>query len=66
MEGFADYALPSVEYAKIVSEINSNYRLYEGKKYAAHFSVGIDGNYYVYYFVNRGFDDYTIVKRVRF
>ena len=58
--------LPGSEYSKITSEINSNYSLYEGKFYAAHCSVGIDGNYNIYYFVNRGFDDYTIVKRISF
>ena len=45
------------EYAKIVSEINDNYHsLYREKKLCAHFSVGIDNAYYIYYFENHGFD----------
>ena len=58
--------LSAEEYKKIVSEINSNYDFYNGKMFAAHISVGIDNNYYIYYFVNRGFDDYTIVKRIKY
>ena len=51
------------EYAKIVSEINTNFDLYKDKSYAVHYSVGIDKRYYLYYFENRGFNDYNIVER---
>lgn len=57
--------LVKAEYSKIVSEINTLYRIYKGKEKAVHLSVGIDGKYYVYYFINRGFDDYIFVKKVR-
>ena len=60
------FRLDPEEYKKIISEINSNYDLYKGKSHATHLSLGINGGYYIYYFENRGFDDYTIVKRVRF
>ena len=58
--------LSPTEYKKITSEISSNYKIYEGKEYAAHISIGTDNGYYIYYFVNKGFDDYTIVKKVKF
>ncbi len=51
------------EYAKIVSEINSNYGLYRNKPFAVHYSVGIDDRYYVYFFENRGFNEYNIVEK---
>ncbi|ORT98795.1 hypothetical protein D081_2392 [Anaerovibrio sp. JC8] len=52
------------EYAKIVSEINSiYYDTYLNKEIAFHPSIGLDGNYYVYYFENHGFDDYNIIDR---
>ncbi len=55
------------EYAKIVSEINDNYHsLYREKKLCAHFSVGIDNAYYIYYFENHGFDKYRFVGKVEF
>ena len=48
------------EYAKIISEINTNYELYKDKPYAFHYSVGIDNCYYAYFFENRGFENYNI------
>ena len=61
--GHSVYYLDRVEYAKIISEINSNYELYLGKRYAAHYSVGVDNKYYVYFFENHGFNDYSIYLR---
>lgn len=54
------------EYSKIVSEINTNYNLYKNQRFAVHHSVGIDGNYYLYYFENHGFNDYNIVEKIQF
>ena len=52
------------EYAKIVSEINTDYfSTYINQPYALHFSLGDDDRYYAYYFENHGFDDYNIVER---
>ena len=53
------------EYGKIVSEINHSYEtLYKDKRVAAHASFGIDGEAYIYWFENRGFDDYNIFLRI--
>ncbi len=40
------------------------YAKYEGKRIATHVSFGIDGNAYVYWFENAGFDNYNIILRV--
>ena len=37
------------EYAKIISEINTNYSLYKDMPFAIHYSVGVDNCYYLYY-----------------
>ena len=55
--------LPRREYAKIISEINTNYELYKNKPYSVHYSVGIDDRYYVYFFENHGFNDYNIIEK---
>ena len=53
------------EYAKIIAEINSLYKAqYEGETICSHTSFGIDGNVYVYWFENHGFDNYNIYLRV--
>ena len=51
------------EYAKIISAINSNYSKYEGKRIAVHLSYGTDNRAYIYYFENRGFNDYIFNAR---
>ena len=51
--------LPTQEYAKIVSEINSNFDKYRLQKIAIHMSYGTDGRPYWYYFEIRGYDDYN-------
>lgn len=53
------------ELEKIRSEINTNYAKYRGKRFCMHASYGLDKIAYFYYFVNRGFDDYTIYSRVK-
>ena len=58
------YYLCSAEYAKIVSEINTNYGLYKGEREAIHLSYGIDDVPYIYYFENHGYDCYNIYNRV--
>lgn len=52
------------EYAKIYSEINTNYGKYEGKPFAVHISYGIDDISYLYYFENHGYNEYNIYMRV--
>lgn len=51
------------EYSKIIHEINTCYRKYDGKKLAVHYSFGIDGKCYMYYFENFGFDNYNIYSK---
>ncbi len=53
---FAACYLNSAEYAKIVSEINTNYDKYKGKRLAVHYSVYND-TYYSYYFENLYYDN---------
>lgn len=59
-----EFWLDHREYAKIVSEINTNYRKYSGKRKAIHFSYGIDNRSYAYYFENYDFDAYRIYARI--
>lgn len=60
------YYLPKDEYAKIMDEINTNYyNAYSGKRFCAHESLGVDKEYYIYYFYNYGFNDYEIVAKVK-
>ena len=53
------------EYAKIMEEITTNYNLYKDQPYAIHFSV-YNNTYYMYFFENRGYNDYNIVKKVEY
>ena len=64
MFNFRTFNLEPAEYAKIRSEINTNYGKYKGKRLAVHASYGIDDNAYLYYFENEGFDNYNIYMRV--
>lgn len=59
------FPLPSVEYAKIFSEINTNYGKYDKKPFAIHMSYGIDNKAYWYYFENHGYNNYNIYMRVK-
>lgn len=59
------FKLPAAEYAKIYSEINTNYGKYKGKKVSVHKSYGIDNEPYWYYFENHGFNKYNIYMRVQ-
>lgn len=55
--------LDNSEYAKIVSEINSMYAKYKDKRFAFHFSYGIDDKAYIYVFENWGFNEYVFLDR---
>lgn len=55
--------LDSKEYAKIISEINTNYEEYKNHFYCVHESVGIDGIYYLYYFENHGYNSYCFYEK---
>ena len=61
---FDTFILSRVEYAKIVSEINTNYAKYKNKPFAVHMSYGIDNRPYWYYFENHRYDNYNIYMRV--
>ena len=50
------------EYRKITSEINTNYRKYEGKRICFHNSLW-KNNYFTYKFINNGFDDYQFIGK---
>lgn len=58
--------LSNAEFAKIISEINTNYDLYKDEPYPIHYSVGVDNRYYVYFFENHGLNDYNIVEKFEF
>ncbi len=58
--------LEQAEYAKVISEINTNYALYKGQRFSIHYSIGVDNRYYMYFFENRGFNDYNIFEKYRY
>lgn len=58
--------LPKAEYSKIVSEINTNYHLYENNSFCIHYSLGSDDNYYMYFFENHGYNDYNITEKFKY
>lgn len=59
------FILSRSEYAKIISEINTNYSRYKGLPLAIHKSYGIDNEAYWYYFENHGYNDYNIYMRTK-
>lgn len=61
---YNSFQLSNSEYAKIYSEINTNYAKYKGMDFAIHASYGIDNRAYWYYFENHGYDDYNIYMRI--
>ena len=61
---FETFFLPASEYAKICSEISSNYAKYRDKALAIHASYGVDNKPYWYYFENQGYDNYNIYMRI--
>lgn len=58
------FVLSPAEYAKVYSEINTNYGKYEGKPFAIHASYGVNNKAYWYYFENHGYNNYNIYMRV--
>ena len=58
--------LESNEYSKIISEINQVYNVqYKGKPFATHVSFATDGEAYIYWFENHGYNDYNIYLKVK-
>ena len=57
------YYLNPKEYAKIISEKNTNFDKYSKSRFGIHYSYGIDGTPYCYYFVIFGYDNYMIYFR---
>lgn len=51
------------EYAKIVSEINTKYKVYKDKRVGIHLSYGMDNKAYAYVFEIHGFNEYTFIAR---
>ena len=60
---FESYFLEPREYAKIISEINTNYGRYIGKVVAVHYSHEPEYEAYKYYFENHGYNDYNIISK---
>ena len=60
---YQTYYLNAHEYAKIISEINTDYEKYKDKLLATHISHDIFGTECVYYFENHGFDNYNIYMK---
>ena len=54
------------EYARIISEINTCYSLYEGQTYCVHDSYDIGDGAYSYFFENHGYNDYNIYSKQEF
>lgn len=57
------YRLDAKERAKIVHEINTNYRKYNGQEFCVHYSYGLNNKSYKYFFENHGYDNYNIYSR---
>lgn len=55
--------LKPAEYARIISEINNCYSVYEGQRFCMHESYDFFSGAYVYYFENHGFNDYNIYQK---
>lgn len=54
------------EYGKIIREINQvYYAQYADKRKALHASFGLDGQPYIYWFENHGYNNYNIFFRVK-
>ena len=61
---FETLILNNLEYAKIVSEINTNYTKYKDIPFAIHASYGTDNIAYLYYFENHGYNNYNIYAKI--
>lgn len=63
---FPTMELAKREYARIVSEINTCYTLYEGQLFCVHNSYDFNDGAFSYYFENHGYNDYNIVSKQPF
>ena len=63
---FPTMELDKQEYARIVSEINTCYTLYDGQMFCVHDSYDINDGAYSYYFENHGYNEYNIVSKQMF
>ena len=61
---FETLILNNLEYAKIVSEINTNYTKYKDIPFAIHASYRTDNIAYLYYFENHGYNNYNIYAKI--
>jgi hypothetical protein len=61
---YRSFLLSKKEYAKVYSEINTNYSKYENMPFAIHASYGIDNRAYWYFFENHGYGKYNIYMRI--
>ena len=58
--------LDKTEYARVVSEINTCYSLYEGQLFCMHDSYDINDGAFTYFFENHGYNDYNFVSKQPF
>ncbi len=63
---FPTMELDKEEYARIISEINTCYSMYDGQTFCLHSSYDINDGAYTYYFENHGYNDYNIVSKQAF
>ena len=63
---FPTMELDKTEYARIISEINTCFSLYDGQTFCIHNSYDIYDGAYSYYFENHGYNDYNIVSKQPF
>ena len=61
---YNDIKVSDNELSKITHEINNlYYSKFEGLRFIAHSSVGLDNRYYIYILENNGFDNYRLITR---
>ena len=61
---YNDIKVSDNELSKITHEINNlYYSKFEGLRFIAHRSVGLDNRYYIYILENNGFDNYRLITR---
>lgn len=62
---FSSVYIPKNELSKITHEINTlYYSKYKDKEYAVHRSLDLCNHYCIYYFENRGFNDYNTYEKI--
>ena len=63
MYEFPRLEIDAREAAKIVHEINTNFKKYEHDGLGVHYSYARDNRCYAYYFENHGFNNYNIYAK---